>query len=224
MGRDRALPDNFDSIHSEKKTPYYALLFSTILIIAMAVLLPIESVAVAADIMFILLFLQVNWTVIKIRHTHPNLPQTFEIPYMPWPPLIGMILLVSLMPFLVYVLGLEAVGLTPPGSGNEGLYALVVTVVWMALGIVVYYGYSKQQETVQLEEETPTVVAEQAPSNADQQLVVPIANPENVSQLMRTAVDIVEDRSGEILVMNVITVPRQTPLSQGRQFISDDYA
>lgn len=55
----------------------------------MAIALPLESVAAAADIMFIFLFLQVNWTVVRMRQTHPDLPRTYTIPYMPWPPLIG---------------------------------------------------------------------------------------------------------------------------------------
>ncbi|MFB6178971.1 MAG: amino acid permease, partial [Halorientalis sp.] len=92
MGRDRALPELFDTIHPEKRTPHYAIFLSAILIVVMAVTLPIEAVAASADIMFILLFVQVNWTVIKMRKTHPDLPRTFEVPYMPWPPLIGIVL------------------------------------------------------------------------------------------------------------------------------------
>lgn len=219
MGRDRALPGQFDTIHSTKKTPYYALLFSTVLIVVMAVALPIESVAVAADIMFILLFLQVNWTVIKMRKTHPDLPRTFEIPYMPWPPLIGIALLLVLLPFLIYELGLEAIGI---GTGNEGLIALTVTVVWMGLGALVYYGFAKEKEAEKIEEETPTILTEQSPANTNHQIVVPIANPESASRLMKTAISLATDRDGEILVTSVVTVPQQTPLDQGRQFVEDE--
>ena len=219
MGRDRALPAFFERIDPEKRTPHIAIFLSVVLIAVMAVVLPIESVAAAADIMFILLFVQVNWTVIRMRQTHPDLPRTYTVPFMPWPPLIGIFLQFLLTPFLIYTLGLEFFGI---GNSNHGLVALVTTIVWMGLGLAVYYGYSKPREAEQIEEETPTVVAEQAPSNAEQQLVVPIANPENANQLMRTAVDIVEDRGGEILVMSVVTVPQQTPLSEGRQFISDE--
>jgi amino acid transporter/nucleotide-binding universal stress UspA family protein len=218
MGRDRALPAQFEKIHPEKKTPYLALLFSTILIMAMAVALPIESVAVAADIMFILLFLQVNWTVIKMRSTHPDLPRTYTIPYMPWPPLIGMVALVILLPFLIYELGLEAIGI---GTGNEGLIALSVTVIWMAIGALIYYGYSTKKEAEKIERETPTVVSENTPSNSEKQLLVPISNPDSVEQLMTTALDIAKSKNAEIRVMSVVTVPQQTPLEEGREFVDD---
>ena len=219
MGRDRALPAIFERIDSEKRTPHVAIFVSAILIAVMAISLPIEAVAASADIMFILLFVQVNWTLIRMRQTHPDLPRTYTVPFMPWPPLIGIVLQVLLTPFLIYTLGLQAFGI---GTSNHGLFALITTVVWMGLGLMVYYGYSKQQEAEQLEETTPTVVSEITPSNAENQLVVPIANPENANQLMRTAVDIVDDRGGEILVMSVVTVPHQTPLSRGRQFIDDE--
>jgi hypothetical protein len=38
---------------------------------------------------------------------------------------------------------LEAIGI---GAGNEGLIALTATVIWMALGFVIYYGYSMKKE------------------------------------------------------------------------------
>lgn len=185
----------------------------------MAVALPIEAVAASADIMFILLFIQVNWTVIRMRKTHPDLPRTFEVPYMPYPSLIGIVLQFVLLPFLVYELGLEP-GLT--GQSSHEFVALLTTVIWMGLGLAVYYGYSKQQKAEQIEEDPPTLVTEQSPIQANHQIVVPIANPESASQLMQTAVSLANDRNGEILVMSAVTVPQQTPLDQGRQFIDDE--
>ncbi|WP_370525556.1 amino acid permease [Halococcus qingdaonensis] len=219
MGRDRVLPGMFNDIHPEKKTPHIAIFISMILIMAMAVALPIESVAAAADIMFILLFLQVNWTVIKMRSTHPDLPRTFEIPYMPWPPIIGIALLLILLPFIIYELGLEAIGV---GTSNEGLIALGVTAIWMALGLIIYYGYSSEKQAKKLEEETPTLSTEQTPANRGSQLVVPIANPESAEPLMRSAIDIARDMDAEIHVVSVVTVPQQTPLNEGRRFVDNE--
>ncbi|MFB6141138.1 MAG: amino acid permease, partial [Halosimplex sp.] len=218
MGRDRALPQIFERIHDQKRTPHLAIFLSAVLIAVMAVTLPIEAVAASADIMFILLFVQVNWTVVKMRKTHPDLPRTYEVPYMPWPPLIGIVLQFLLTPFLLSALGLQ-IGL---GPDSHGFIALVTTAVWMALGIVVYYGYSQPREEEQLEAEAPTVAVEQEPApRRDQRLLVPIANPESVEQLMRTAVDIAGARNAEIEVMSVVTVPQQTPLDEGRRFVDE---
>lgn len=219
MGRDRALPGFFSRVHSAKRTPHWAILLSAILIAAMAILLPIEAVAASADIMFILLFVQVNWTVVKMRKTHPDLPRTYTVPYMPWPPLIGIVLQFLLTPFLLAALGLE-IGL---GPDSHGFIALITTAIWMAMGIGLYYGYSQRKEAEKIEEETPTVATEQAPaSDRDQRLLVPIANPASVEQLMRTALDLAADRNASIEVMSVVTVPQQTPLSEGRQFVDEE--
>ncbi|MFB6104271.1 MAG: amino acid permease [Halobacteriaceae archaeon] len=221
MGRDRSLPGIFDRVHPEKRTPHWAILLSAVLIAAMAVLLPIEAVAASADIMFILLFVQVNWTLIRMRQTHTDLDRTYEVPYMPWPPLIGIGLQLLLTPFLIRALGLEVLGI---GTSNHGLVALVVTAIWMVVGLLVYVGYSREQEREKLEEEAPTVVAEEAPANREYKVLVPIANPASVDQLMHTAIDLAREHDGEIVVMNVVTVPQQTPLSEGRQFVDEERA
>ncbi|MFB6070701.1 MAG: amino acid permease [Halanaeroarchaeum sp.] len=221
MGRDRSLPGFFDNVHPEKRTPHWAIFLSAILIAVMAVVLPIEAVAASADIMFILLFVQVNWTLIRMRQTHPDLPRTYEVPYMPWPPLIGIGLQLLLTPFLIRALGLEAIGI---GESNHGLVALVTTAIWMGIGLLIYYGYSKQKEAEKLERESPAVVTEETPTDRDYRILVPVANPDTVDQLMRTAIDMARENDGEITVMSVVTVPQQTPLSEGRQFVEEERA
>lgn len=222
MGRDRALPEIFSEIHHEKRTPHWAILLSAVLIALMAVILPIESVAASADIMFILLFVQVNWTLIKMRKIRPDLPRTYEVPYMPWPPLIGIVLQFMLTPFLLSTLGMQ-IGL---GPNSHGFIALVTTAIWMCLGLLLYYGYSQRKEEEKLEAETPTVTTEQAPADErrerEQRILVPVANPATVEQLMRTALDLAEERDAEIEVVSVVTVPRQTPISEGRQFVDEE--
>ena len=60
MGRDRNLPAFFGKVHATRKTPHGAIAGSAVLIAFMAVALPIEAVASAANIMFLLLFIQVQ--------------------------------------------------------------------------------------------------------------------------------------------------------------------
>lgn len=209
MGRDRALPPLFSSVHEEKRTPHWAILLSAILIIGMAISLPIESVAASADIMFILLFIQVNWTLIRMRKTHPDLSRTYKVPYMPYPPLVGIALQLILTPFLLYELGLA--------PGQEGFFALVTTIIWMFFGLAVYYGYSEEKE--KLEEETPAVVEERAPVSREKKILLPVARPNSVEGLMSTALDLARFYEAEIRVMSVVRVPQQTPLSEGWRFV-----
>ena len=220
MGRDRSLPQLFSRVHAEKRTPHVAIWLSAVLIAAMSVLLPIEAVAASADIMFILLFVQVNWTVITMRRTHPDLDRTFEVPFMPWPPLIGIVLLLLLTPFLLTSLGLS-IGFGPE---SHGFIALLTTAIWMGAGLLLYYGYSVPEEAEKREDTAPTVVSERAPGEREKRILVPIANPDSVDALLRTALDVAVEQDAEVQVLSVVELPQQTPLSEGRQFVDEERA
>ena len=96
MGRDRNFPTFFSKVHATKFTPYFAIVFSFVIVVLMSVSLPIEDVASAADIMFLLLFLQVNVTLIRLRKKRPDLDRGFFTPLFPWLTISGIALLLFL--------------------------------------------------------------------------------------------------------------------------------
>jgi nucleotide-binding universal stress UspA family protein len=53
-------------------------------------------------------------------------------------------------------------------------------------------------------------------------LVVPVANPETVSRLLDTAIDVARGRSMRLVVLHVVEVPPQIPLSGGDSLVGDD--
>jgi amino acid transporter len=217
MSRDRLLPSGLAEISEETRSAYQSIIISAFIIAVMAVALPIESVASSSSIMFILLFSMVNVAAIAMRRKRPDLELPFEIPYMTTIPILSIVFQLLLAPFFLFEQGLE-VGF---GESSQGFIALVTMGLWFALSVVVYVGYSSEREAQKLEAETPTIVAERATETRESQLVVPIANPESVAQLMRTAIDIARERNAEIHVVSVVTVPPQTPLSEGRQYVDE---
>jgi len=84
MGRDRNFPSFFSKVHPKNFTPHWSILVSLIIIVLMAVSLPIEDVACAADIMFLLLFLQVNIAMIRLRKKRKDLDRGFKAPLFPY--------------------------------------------------------------------------------------------------------------------------------------------
>ena len=78
MGRDRDLPAIFGRIHPHNKTPHVAVWLSGLLIISVAITLPVADVASGASITFLLLFLMVNISLIRMRESHPDLPRVFR--------------------------------------------------------------------------------------------------------------------------------------------------
>jgi nucleotide-binding universal stress UspA family protein len=89
------------------------------------------------------------------------------------------------------------------------------------IGIGLWFGVIGKPEPEELERETPTVVEVTSPEEEEYQVLVPIANPNHIPQLMRTATDLAKQEGGEVLVMNIITLPEQTPLSRGYQYVEN---
>ena len=121
MGRDRNLPSWFGSVHPVRKTPHWAILASGVLSVVMAVTLPIEAVASAANIMFLLLFIQVQAALIALRKKRPDLRRGFKVPFVPFVPIIGIILQLALavVPVLLQPDGVvERGGVDRPGAGG----------------------------------------------------------------------------------------------------------
>jgi len=52
-------------------------------------------------------------------------------------------------------------------------------------------------------------------------LLVPVANPETVERLLDTAIDVARERSMRIVVLHVVEVPPQLPLSAGDSLIEE---
>ncbi|HEX9973558.1 MAG TPA: amino acid permease, partial [bacterium] len=130
MGRDRNFPSIFSKVHSKNFTPHWGIMVSLVIIILMAVSLPIEDVASAADIMFLLLFLQVNVAMIRLRKKRPDLDRGFKVPLFPYLSILGIILLLFLAIYMF----------------NYSLIAWIVTTVWIIIGLSVYRGYAAGRE------------------------------------------------------------------------------
>jgi len=96
MARDANLPPRIGAVHARRATPHLAILLSALIIIGMAVALPIEDVAAAADVMFLLLFMQVNIAVIRLRRLRPDLERGFRVPWIPVVPVVAILTMLVL--------------------------------------------------------------------------------------------------------------------------------
>jgi amino acid transporter/nucleotide-binding universal stress UspA family protein len=203
MGRDKNLPDIFSKIHRLKRTPHMAVFLSVILIVLMALALPIEDVAAAADIMFILLFVQVNWTLIVLRKKKSKMKRYFRVPLVPLVPIIAIILQLILGYFLFH--------LSP--------VAWITAIVWLVMGVLIYYLYSSGREKERAEAQI--VYEEKLPVKTGYRILVPLAHPDHVDDLIQMAASIAKYRNGEILALGIVQVPEQLPVAEGRRFIDE---
>jgi nucleotide-binding universal stress UspA family protein len=203
LGRDKLLPTKVSSISRKTRVPHIALLLSSVLILSMAIALPIEDVVSGASIMFLLLFFLVNMSAIKVRRERADeLTYGYVMPFFPYIPLIAIVLQIGLAVWLIH----------------KSIIAWIVAAVWITLGFVVYMLYSRSR--VPEEREKISVLREiRDLVTKDYQIMVPVANPENAARLMDYAGKIAKAKDGEILVLNMVTVPEQTPLSEATDFV-----
>lgn len=195
MGRDANLPDFFSRVHPRKRTPHLSILASTFIVVAMALLLPIEDVASAADLMFLFIFIQVNVVVIRLRKQRPDLDRGFRVPFMPAIPLLG----IATQIFVAFYL----IRYSPK--------AFITAVVWIGVGAVIYYRYASKKEA----KHAVFREAIQRLVRKDYRILVPLGMQENVGPLMSVALTVARHFDGEIVALSVIEVPFQTPLTSG---------
>jgi len=210
MGRDRALPDSFASVSAKTRTPHVALGWSGLLIIFVALTLPIEDVAASADIMFILLFLQVNLAVITIRGKYgKNLKYGFLLPFFPILPMIaiGMQFLLVLSLFQVSII------------------AWVYAAVWIGGGFLLYYLYARpRQERAQRSPVLQQTELMKPTQDAPYRVLVPVANPDSLATLLPPAVQAAKINGGKVSLLHIVTVPSPTPLSSGHRYLAGSEA
>jgi amino acid transporter/nucleotide-binding universal stress UspA family protein len=204
MGRDGNLPRFFGKIHRERRTPHWAVLGSGVLVLVMA-LLPIATVAVAADVMFLLLFLLVNIAYIKLRKTIPQEKFGFRAPFFPYIPLVG----IATKAFLAIYLW------------KYSHAAWYVTIAWIAVGLLLYYAYIRPRERLEpAVEPRPAFVARPADRlRKNYRILVLLSSPapSTARSLARTAGAVAKALDGEVLLLAPVIVPDVTPLDEGRR-------
>ncbi|MFC7165417.1 amino acid permease [Halospeciosus flavus] len=224
MARRDHLPSQFEDLHDTFNTPHKAVLLTGGLILFYIAVfsvvfgshpgsgtyhppfglhLGIEHLAHFADFMLLGGLIVVNLAVVQSRRKFPDIDRGFEVPFVPVVPVIAV--LANLVLFL-----------------NVSPVSFAIGVVAEIVGVAFWFTVLSGKPAEHAEEETPTLVAEHHPSESEYTLLVSIANPEHVPQLMRTAVDIAKDRDGDILVMSAVELPAQTPLSEGGQYLEDE--
>ncbi len=200
MGRDHDLPAIFGSIHPRNKTPYWATWLSGALIIFMAVALPVSDVASSASITFLLLFLLVNFAMIRMRTTHPDIDRPFRVPFVPY--LQYFTILIQL------VLAAHLFSLSPIAWG--------VTIVWLLLGGVVYKRYGGK---IEAKKEEDTILLEETIASKEYSVLVPVANISAVPELANLGALFARANDGELFGLHVVYMPHHLSATDGRKFL-----
>jgi len=126
MSRDRLLPKAFGAEHKTFRTPYVGTWIAGFLVGIPAGLWDIDTFAELTNIGTLFAFIIVAASVIVLRRKQPDRPRTFRVPFVPLLP--GL----SIVCCLILMMGLP-------------LLTWIRFIVWLVIGLVVYFVYSRHQ-------------------------------------------------------------------------------
>jgi len=132
MSKDGLLPKVFSDIHPRFQTPWKSNILFCIFVGLFAAFVPIRVVGEMTSIGTLLAFVIVCAGVWIMRYTMPDAPRAFKTPWVPFVPIMGIITCVGMMLFL-------------PGD------TWIRLLVWMAIGMVIYFCYGKKHSRVRRE-------------------------------------------------------------------------
>lgn len=124
MSRDNLLPPWLGRVHSTFRTPYRITIITGVVASILAFFLPLTTLGELVNIGTLSAFVLVSIGVLVLRRTQPDLPRAFRTPLVPWVPIAAASL-------CLFVMGFLTIG------------TWVRFLAWMALGLVVYFAYSR---------------------------------------------------------------------------------
>jgi APA family basic amino acid/polyamine antiporter len=133
MSRDNLLPRWFSRVHTRFRTPHRITIITGIAAGLLAFWLPLTELAALVNIGTLAAFVLVSIGIIILRRTRPDLPRAFKVPGYPVVPILSALVCFLLMGFL-----------------TAGTW--VRFFVWMAIGLVIYFGYSRSHSRLAREE------------------------------------------------------------------------
>jgi APA family basic amino acid/polyamine antiporter len=125
MSRDHLLPPVFSKVSPRTQTPYRTTLVTGVAVAALSALVSLDDLADLVNIGTLAAFILVSLGVIVLRRTRPDLERTFRTPGVPFVPILSALASFYLM-------------LNLPGE------TWVRFGIWMLVGFVVYFGYSRR--------------------------------------------------------------------------------
>jgi Ca2+/Na+ antiporter len=157
-------------------------------------------IALAASVMFLFLFAQVNVACITIRRLakEKGLSYGFKTPFFPAVPIVGFAVVSILAVYLLF---------SQPLSW-------AIALVWIAIGFIIYKLYTSKKE----KQANAPLVFNQEPEERKEYRILVVFSKNTAVKLTKIATAIADQNDGEISFLSTITVPKQTPLSFANKF------
>jgi APA family basic amino acid/polyamine antiporter len=131
MSRDGLLPQWAGTVHPRFRTPWISSIIVGIFVAIFASLIPIGILGELVSIGTLLAFVIVCAGVWILRVKRPELQRPFKTPWVPFVPIMGMVVSLYLM-------------------ANLPLDTWLRLIIWLIIGMVIYFGFGRRHSRVQI--------------------------------------------------------------------------
>ncbi len=161
--------------------------------IVLAMSFDLTMIALAATVMFLFLFAQVNVACITIRRMakEKKLVYGFKTPFFPVIPIIGFAVVSILAVYLLF---------SQPLSW-------AIALVWIGAGFLIYRLYTSKREKHAI----APLVFNQEPAERKEYRILVVFSKNKAAKFAKIAAAIADQKDGEISFLSVITVPKLVP-------------
>ncbi len=132
MSRDGLLPQWAGEVHPRFRTPWKSTALVGIFVAIFAALVPIGILGQLVSIGTLLAFVIVCIGVMVLRKRRPDLPRPFKTPWVPFVPIMGIVIALLMMAALPWDTWLRLL-------------------IWLAIGMAIYFLYGSRKSRVQTE-------------------------------------------------------------------------
>jgi APA family basic amino acid/polyamine antiporter len=130
MSNDGLLPKIFSDVHPKFRTPWKSNLLLMVFVSLGAAFIPIDRLGNLTSIGTLFAFVVVCIGILIMRKKQPDLPRPFRTPWVPLVPILGVVVNLALMAGL-------------------GAITWAAFLIWMAVGLVIYFSYSRKRSLIQ---------------------------------------------------------------------------
>ncbi|MFD3449875.1 amino acid permease [Microbacteriaceae bacterium 4G12] len=129
ISRDGLLPKVFSKVNKKTQTPLLNSWLVGVIVSFFAGVLPLNKLAELTNIGTLFAFIVVSIGILVLRKTQPNLKRGFQVPFVPWIPILAVLFcgyLVLQLPLLTWI----------------------SFVIWLLVGLVIYFSYSRKHSVL----------------------------------------------------------------------------
>ncbi len=138
--RDGLLPGWIGEVHEKWETPYRVTIGTTAVVMLLAGFVPLDALAEMVSIGTLFAFFVVSIAVIVLRRTKPKMKRPFRVPQVPILPILSAVFCVGLMT-------------------NLALETWLRFLVWLVLGLAIYFFYGRSHSRLAQQEKEKTPVS-----------------------------------------------------------------